>query len=427
MVLKNESGTVKFGLFSIFLLIAMFGVWMGLAPLNSAAVAVGKVSVIDNKKNIQHLEGGVIDKIFVKDGDTVKINDPLIQIKNVKLDSEIEINKNELLQNSVLNSRLEAQRDGLKEIIFQDNISKFENFEKAKESQISIFNQQRDLLNNEKEILNQRIGQLENQVKGIEAILVAKKKRIVSLDEEIKEWDRLFKEQLSDKIRLRDLNREKTLVEGDIAAANADISRIKVQITETKAQIILKERSFKDEVLKKLEETKSRLVDLEQKNKALQDQSSRTIVKSPVDGNVVEMAFYTVGGVVRPGENIMSIVPNDTDYIVDGKLNITDIDTVYVGLLADLRFSAFNSSQSRVVEGEIIYVSADSLIDNAGHPFYELKVKITENGLEDLKKNDFFLLPGMPVEVMVKTGERTVLSYFLKPFTDMFKRAFNED
>lgn len=427
MVLKNESGTVKFGLFSIFLLIAMFGVWMGLAPLNSAAVAVGKVSVIDNKKNIQHLEGGVIDKIFVKDGDIVKKNDPLIQIKNAKLDSEIEINKNELLQSSVLNSRLEAQRDDLKEIIFQDNISKFENFEKAKASQISIFNQQRDLLNNEKEILNQRIRQLENQIKGIEAILVAKNKRIISLNEEIKEWDRLFKEQLSDKIRLRDLNREKTLVEGDMAAANADISRIKVQITETKAQMILKERSFKDEVLKRLEETKARLVDLEQKNKVLQDQLNRTIVKSPVDGSVVEMAFYTVGGVVRPGENIMSIVPNDADYIVEGKLNITDIDTVYVGLLADLRFSAFNSSQSRVVEGEIIYVSADSLIDNAGHPFYELKVKITENGLEELKKNDFFLLPGMPVEVMIKTGERTVLSYFLKPFTDMFKRAFNED
>lgn len=427
MVLKNESETIKFGLFSIFLLIAMFGVWMGLAPLNSAAVAVGKVSVIDNKKNIQHLEGGVIDKIFVKDGDIVKKNDPLIQIKNAKLDSEIEINKNELLQSSVLNSRLEAQRDDLKEIIFQDNISKFENFEKAKASQISIFNQQRDLLNNEKEILNQRIRQLENQIKGIEAILVAKNKRIISLNEEIKEWDRLFKEQLSDKIRLRDLNREKTLVEGDMAAANADISRIKVQITETKAQMILKERSFKDEVLKRLEETKARLVDLEQKNKVLQDQLNRTIVKSPVDGSVVEMAFYTVGGVVRPGENIMSIVPNDADYIVEGKLNITDIDTVYVGLLADLRFSAFNSSQSRVVEGEIIYVSADSLIDNAGHPFYELKVKITENGLEELKKNDFFLLPGMPVEVMIKTGERTVLSYFLKPFTDMFKRAFNED
>ncbi|QKG30301.1 HlyD family type I secretion periplasmic adaptor subunit [Campylobacter sp. RM16187] len=427
MVLKNESETIKFGLFSIFLLVIMFGVWMGLAPLNSAAVAVGKVSVIDNKKNIQHLEGGVIDKIFVKDGDIVKKNDPLIQIKNAKLDSEIEINKNELLQSSVLNSRLEAQRDDLKEIIFQDNISKFENFEKAKASQISIFNQQRDLLNNEKEILNQRIRQLENQIKGIEAILVAKNKRIISLNEEIKEWDRLFKEQLSDKIRLRDLNREKTLVEGDMAAANADISRIKVQITETKAQMILKERSFKDEVLKRLEETKARLVDLEQKNKVLQDQLNRTIVKSPVDGSVVEMAFYTVGGVVRPGENIMSIVPNDADYIVEGKLNITDIDTVYVGLLADLRFSAFNSSQSRVVEGEIIYVSADSLIDNAGHPFYELKVKITENGLEELKKNDFFLLPGMPVEVMIKTGERTVLSYFLKPFTDMFKRAFNED
>ena len=427
MILKNEKGTVNFGLFVIFLLVGVFGIWLGMAPLNSAAVAVGKINVVSNKKIIQHLEGGVVDKIFVKDGDVVKAGDPLVEIKNAALQSEIGIVRADYLRTSAIVSRLEAQKDDASEIKFSDDIKQISGYEEVANGQISIFNEQKKLLDNEKTILKQRIKQLENQIQGAKAIMSAKKDRIASLNEEIREWERLFKEQLADKVRLRDLNREKTAVEGELAAGTAEIARLGVQINETQGQIALRDRSFKEDILKKLEDAKIRLVDLEQRYNALKDQSERTIVKSPVEGSVVELAFHTIGGVIRPGERIMSIVPDDNDYVVEAKLNVVDIDTVHVGQLADIRFSAFQHKPSFVMEGKITYVSADSVQDNAGHSYYDIKAELTPEGMKEFDRNEFFIVPGMPVEVMIKTGDRTMLEYILKPFIDMFKRAFNED
>ncbi|MFC2428931.1 MAG: HlyD family type I secretion periplasmic adaptor subunit [Campylobacter sp.] len=427
MILKSEKGTVNFGIFVIFMLVGVFGIWLGMAPLNSAAVAVGKINVVSNKKIIQHLEGGVVDKIFVKDGDVVKAGDPLVEIKNAALQSEIGIVRADYLRTSAIVSRLEAQKDDANEIKFSDDIKQISGYEEVANGQISIFNEQKKLLDNEKTILKQRIKQLENQIQGAKAIMSAKKDRIASLNEEIREWERLFKEQLADKVRLRDLNREKTAVEGELAAGAAEIARLGVQINETQGQIALRDRSFKEDILKKLEDAKIRLVDLEQRYSALKDQSERTIVKSPVEGSVVELAFHTIGGVIRPGERIMSIVPDDTDYVVEAKLNVVDIDTVHVGQLADIRFSAFQHKPSFVMEGKITYVSADSVQDNAGHSYYDIKAELTPEGMKEFDRNEFFIVPGMPVEVMIKTGDRTMLEYILKPFIDMFKRAFNED
>lgn len=427
MILKSEKGTVNFGIFVIFMLVGVFGIWLGMAPLNSAAVAVGKINVVSNKKIIQHLEGGVVDKIFVKDGDVVKAGDPLVEIKNAALQSEIGIVRADYLRTSAIVSRLEAQKDDASEIKFSDDIKQISGYEEVANGQISIFNEQNKLLDNEKTILKQRIKQLENQIQGAKAIMSAKKDRIASLNEEIREWERLFKEQLADKVRLRDLNREKTAVEGELAAGTAEIARLGVQINETQGQIALRDRSFKEDILKKLEDAKIRLVDLEQRYNALKDQSERTIVKSPVEGSVVELAFHTIGGVIRPGERIMSIVPDDTDYVVEAKLNVVDIDTVHVGQLADIRFSAFQHKPSFVMEGKVTYVSADSVQDNAGHSYYDIKAELTPEGMKEFDRNEFFIVPGMPVEVMIKTGNRTMLEYVLKPFIDMFKRAFNED
>ena len=305
-----------------------------------------------------------------------------MEIKNAALQSEIGIVRADYLRTSAIASRLEAQKDDASEIKFSDDIKQIDGYEEVANGQISIFNEQKKLLDNEKTILKQRIKQLENQIQGAKAIMSAKKDRIASLNEEIREWERLFKEQLADKVRLRDLNREKTAVEGELAAGTAEIARLGVQINET---------------------------------------------QGPVEGSVVELAFHTIGGVIRPGERIMSIVPDDTDYVVEAKLNVVDIDTVHVGQLADIRFSAFQHKPSFVMEGKVTYVSADSVQDNAGHSYYDIKAELTPEGMKAFDRNEFFIVPGMPVEVMIKTGDRTMLEYILKPFIDMFKRAFNED
>ena len=191
--------------------------------------------------------------------------------------------------------------------------------------------------------------------------------------------------------------------------------------------MILRESAFKEDVLKQLESVTKSINTLRSKYIALNDQLARTEVRAPVSGTIVGMTAHTVGGVIRPGDPIMYIVPDSTEYIVEARMNLTDIDKVTIGLLSDVRFSAFELQQAHVVEGEVVYISADSLQDGNGHQFYEIKVKLTEKGVKELENNKFFLLPGMPAEVMVQTSNRTVLSYILNPFTNMFKRAFNED
>ena len=204
MILSDEKGTIRFGLLTIFILVGVFGGWAAFAPLKSGAVAVGKVSVINDKKVVQHLEGGVVDEIYVKDGYKVKEGDILLKMRNSKLQAELNASQTDYLQNSVLEARLIAQRDNEEQIKFSDELKKLKGFKRASEAQISIFNEQRKILSDEKEILNQRISQLYKQIDGLNAIISSRKLRVESLDEETKEWDRLYKEQLSDKIRLRD-------------------------------------------------------------------------------------------------------------------------------------------------------------------------------------------------------------------------------
>ena len=424
---EKEDKIVKFGLIVVGIFVGVFIIWMGLAPLDSAAVAPGQVVVANNKKQIQHLEGGVVNKIYVKDGSQVKAGDVLVEIKNAQVDSSIDILKKEFLQASVLVSRLEAQRDNKNEIIWDEAVVNEPDFKAAAAGQQSIFDEQNKLLKDEIFILNQRIDQLKKQITGTQAIVSSRQKRVGSLNEETREWQRLYKEQLTDKIRLRDIERERVDATGQIASGNADIARLEVQITETKQQILLRERTFKEDVLKQYEDAKLKLNDASARLRAYYDQQNRAAIKSPVDGTVVELITHTIGGVVKPGETIMSIVPSNAEYIVEAQLPTIHIDKVFVGLPADVRFSAFNTQTAEVIEGKVSYVSADSLTDQHGNPFYQIKAELTEEGVKAVEKNGFFLQPGMPAEVIVKTGRRTLLSYFLKPFDNMLKKAFNED
>ena len=366
---EKEDKIVKFGLIVVGIFVGVFIVWMGLAPLDSEAVAPGQVVVANNKKQSQHLEGGVVDKIYVKDGSQVKAGDVLMEIKNAQVDSSIDILKKEHLQASVLVSRLEAQRDNKNEIIWDEAVVNEPDFKAAAAGQQSIFDEQNKLLKDEIFILNQRIDQLKKQITGTQAIVSSRQKRVGSLNEETREWQRLYKEQLTDKIRLRDIERERVDATGQIASGNADIARLEVQITETKQQILLRERTFKEDVLKQYEDAKLKLNDASARLRAYYDQQNRAAIKSPVDGTVVELITHTIGGVVKPGETIMSIVPSNAEYIVEAQLPTIHIDKVFVGLPTDVRFSAFNTQTAEVIEGKVSYVSADSLTDQHGNPF----------------------------------------------------------
>jgi epimerase transport system membrane fusion protein len=320
----DTSGIISFGLGVIFIVFGILGGWMALAPLAESSVAVGKVSADLSKKTIQHLEGGIVEKIYVKDGDNVKKGQVLLKLKDIHI-------KGQLLQ-------------------------------------------------------------IQKQIDGLESLNSSKQKRLASLNEELKELDELYKQKLIDKLRIRDLYREISMVEGDIAKTYSDIAKLQEQA------IIIK------------------------------DVLSRTKITAPISGKVVAMDLHTEGGVLAPGKPVLEIVPSNTKLLVVAQVIPTDIDKVKIGLLANITFSAFDLNQVNEIKGKVVMVSADSYVDQATNmPYYEAKIEVTKEGMNTLKQHGYVLVPGMPAQVMIQIGDRTALSYLVKPFTQMLNRSFNEE
>jgi len=420
----NDSKVIGFGFGIVFLLFAIFGGWMAFAPLAESSVAIGKVSADLDKKTIQHLEGGVIENIYVKDGDEVKKGDILLKIKEINIKSQLDIFKTQYDDASALYARLVAQRDGQSSVVYPDELKN----EGIKKEQNSIFFETKKSIEDEKIISQNRVVQLENQISGLKSLMEAKKSRMKSISEEILEWEELYKQRLVDKLKIRDLGREKNMIEGDISQTDSEIAKLYEAINETKNQQLLREKEFAKVTLNELVKAKSILFDLQSKIVSVEDTLKRTSVVSPIDGTVVGLSLHTVGGVVAPGRDILQIIPQKSKLIVVAQVQTADIDKVKVGLMSDIRFSAFNTRDTHVIEGKVVHVSADSFKDEkSGLPYYEAKIEVTKNGEQQIAEYGFELVSGMPAEVMIKMSERTMLSYLIKPLTDMVSRGFNEE
>ena len=408
----------------MFVVFVLIGGWMGFAPLASSSVAVGKVSADSDKKTIQHLEGGKVTAIYVKDGDKVKKGQVLLKLRDVQIKAQLDILNAQYQDAIALYARLEAQRDAKDIISFSSELTD----ENARKDQENIFVTTAKTIRDEKTISQNRIFQLKNQINGLKSLKMSKKQRLESITEEKLEWEDLFKQRLVDKQRIRELKRENLTIMGDLANTESEIAKLKEQISETKNQQLLREKEFKKDVLQRYVEAKSIISDLKSKIIANQDTLDRTSIVSPIDGTVVGFSMHTVGGVVSPGKVILEIVPNNSKLLVIAQVQTTDIDKVRVGLVADIIFSAFNLKKVHVIQGKVIHVSADSFVDEvSGIPYYEAKIEVIPEGVKVLNENKFVLVSGMPAQLMIQLGDRTALSYLVKPFTEMLSRSLNEE
>lgn len=420
----DDSKVIGFGLSIIFIVFVVIGGWMAFAPLASSSVAIGKVSADTDKKTVQHLEGGKVTAIYVKDGDKVKKGQLLLKLRDVQIKAQLDILKAQYQDSIALFARLQAQRDGDKSITFPVELTDLN----AIKDQKSIFETTVRTLKDEKIITANRIEQLKNQISGLESLIDSKKKRLASITEEKLEWEELYAQRLVDKQRIRELKRENNSIEGDLAQTGSEISKLHEQISETQTQQLLREKELQKETLQRYVETKSLISDLTSKIIANQDTLDRTNIVAPIDGTVVGLSLHTVGGIINPSNPVLEIIPHNTTLLVIAQVQTTDIDKVKNGLLADIMFSAFNLKQVHVIQGKVIHVSADSFIDEvSGMPYYEAKIEVNEKGIETLKENNFVLVSGMPAQVMINLGDRTALSYLVKPFTEMLGRGFNEE
>ncbi|MDB4004080.1 HlyD family type I secretion periplasmic adaptor subunit [Gammaproteobacteria bacterium] len=414
----------RVGLTVFILVFVVFGGWAAIAPLDGAAHAPGQVTVKTYKKAVQHLEGGLVGSILAQNGDVVEAGEALLEMDNTQPLAQLEIANSQLVALQAREARLLAERDELTAIAYPASLSGANATEEVA-SQTSIFGARKASREGSIEVLQQRIGQLESKLVGLAALKDSKIALAASFADELEDTRALLDEGFSDKARLRSVERNLASYQGEAADLSATIASTEVQIGETRLQILQLNREFQNEVVNELGEVQTRLKDAQERSTALQDIVSRTTVRAPVAGVINGMQVHTEGGVIGPGTVIAEIVPLTEELILEVQVSPLDIDRVYEGQEAMIRFSSFGN-RTPTIFGSLLSLSADAIQDpNTGMTYYLARVEVSPEGMADL--GDLELLPGMPAEVFISTGSRTLLQYLFKPFSNAMARSFIED
>jgi len=423
----SDSRARFIGYLIVFVTFGIFGTWAAFAPLESAAMAPGVVTVQTYRKTVQHLEGGIVKELHARDGEVVSAGDPLIVLDDTQVRAEYGITRSQLIATQAMEARLRAERDNLEAIDFSGMLEKAsDRAVEAREGETQVFNARRGSRLGEVAVLEKRIGQLNEQISGLRSMIRTKASLESSYKGEIAELSDLLKEGFVDKQRLLDQERKLDMLRSEIADHESAITKTRLQISETELQILQLNKDFSADVVAQLAEVQTKVFDLQERMAALEDRLTRIVIRAPEDGMIIGMTVHTVGGVINPGTPLLDIVPAQSDLIVEAQVSPVDIDRVRVGKLADIRFSAFKSSTTPVMKGVVRHVSADRLINkDTGMPYYLARVALTDEGRQAL--GSLQLQPGMPAEVLINTGSRTMLQYLVQPATDAFAKSMIED
>jgi len=423
----NDRGIRNIGAAIVFASFGVFGVWAFFAPMDSSALAPGVVVVKSYKKTVQHLDGGIVAKILVKDGDLVKEGQPLLMLDDTQIKAQLEIARAQNITLAAQVARLRTERDQLKRIDYPallDDASDPRTTE-AKSAENNVFKSRISSHDGQIAVLNQRISQISSKINGLQGQVDSKKQLIVSYAEEIRDLKELLAEGFTDKQRLREIERNHALQSGEMAQLNAEIATNQMLISETRLQILQVQKQFQEEVTGKLSEAQAQLNDAAERLAANQDRLNRIVIKAPASGMVLGLAVHNENSVISPGRPILDIVPQGAELIIEAQVSPMDIDRVTVGLQAEVRFSAFKQSKTPKMTGKVIHLSADRLTDEKGNSYYQARVELNPESRKEL--GDLQLLPGMPAEVLINTGERTLFEYLAQPATNFFARSFIED
>ncbi|GAB3269718.1 HlyD family type I secretion periplasmic adaptor subunit [Parahaliea aestuarii] len=418
----------RIGAVILFLVFVVFGGWAAFAPLDSAALAPGVVTVKNYRKTLQHLEGGIVDDILVREGDAVKAGDALIVLDATQYRAESEVLRGQYIALRALESRLLAERDGLAEVVYAPDFLALEDprVAAAMASQDEIFNARMSANAGERQVLEQRVEQLQSQIAGVEAVRDSNARLLASYESEMKDLQSLQERGFTGKQRLTEVQRAYASLVGENAEALSEIAANRIRIGETQLQIIQLERYQRSEVVDELEGIQSKLFDVNERLRAVEDKVARAVIRAPVSGVVLGMTVHTVGGVVRPGTPLMDIVPEQQQLMVDAQISPMDIDRVQTGVRARIRFSAFKSATTPIAEGNVVSISADRLVNtSSGEPYYLAQVEVDPDSMARMA--GLRLVPGMPAEVLINTGSRTLLQYLMQPASNVMARSFIED
>lgn len=406
-----------------------FMAWALFAPLDKGVPLSGTVTVASARKAVQHLQGGTVQEILVKEGDSVKEGQVLVRMNDVQTKSNAEITRAQFFSLRATEARLIAERDGKSGIVFPPELEK----EKADERlannmalQKQLFSSRQTALKSELAVIEQNISGLKNHIQGLELARESKKSQLKLLKEQLVGMRDLSAEGFVARNRLLELERTAEQLSGAMAEDLGNIGRAKSQLAELSLRVNQRQQEYQKEVRTQLTDIQREAEALESRLKAQDFELANVEVRSPASGTVMGMNVFTKGGVIPPGFRMMDVVPKDDALVIEGQIPVHLIDKVHPDLEVELVFSAFNQNTTPHVPGKVTHVSADRLVDEkTGMPYYKLKAVVTPDGMKKLR--ELKVLAGMPVEIFVKTGERTMMNYLLKPIIDRAHTSMSEE
>jgi HlyD family secretion protein len=416
------------GLVIVLVMVGGVGGWAGTMTLSGALIAQGSVVVDSNVKKVQHPTGGIVGELNVRDGDHVKQGDILVRLDDTVTRANLAIVTKGLDELYARKARLESERDGRDSVKFPAEL-----LARAEEPEIAsildgerkLFDLRRNARVGQKEQLRQRVDQLKEEIGGLKAQRVSKEKETKLIDREKDGVYDLWKQKLVPLTKLTELERSAVRLEGEAGQLVAQTAQASGKISETELQIIQIDRDLSSEVAKETREIDGKIGEFVERKVTAEDQLKRVDLRAPQNGMVFQSNVHTVGGVITAGDVIMLVVPDSDNLTVEAKVNPQDIDQVHSGQTALLRMSAFNQRTTPEILGTVTRVSADTTTDQrTGQTYYTLRIAMPAE--EVAKLGDVKIVPGMPVEAFVQTGDRTMISYLVKPLHDQLMRMFRE-
>lgn len=417
------------GFISLAILVLGVGLWSVTANIAGAIVSSGQIEVEGNRQVVQHPEGGVVGEILVDDGDLVQAGNVLIRFDDTLQRSDLKIIEGQLYDMIARRGRLAAERDGLSEIVFDEEL--LEAADGSEEiaglitGQANLFAARRHTMDEEIAQLRERQTQIRLQIEGTEATLKAVTTQLELMSQELLDQQSLLEQGLTQAGKVLALQREQAGMQGNIGELTAAIAESRGRIAEIEIEVLKQGSAQREEASTTLRDMQFRENELRERSVSLHETLDRMDVRAPVAGIVYGLQVHALRSVVRAAEPVMYIVPQDTPWVISARIEVIHIDSVQIGQAATLNFAAFDSRTTPLLFGAVTKVSADIFTDeNTGQTFYQAEIIPNDGEMEKLEGLE--VLPGMPVEAFIQTGERTALSYLIRPFTDYFNRAFRE-
>ena len=425
------SRPMMIGLLALGILVGGFGGWATLTEISGAIVASGQIEVDQNRQVVQHPDGGVVKDIYVEEGDAVSVGDVLISLDPSIEESELSIIQGQVFELMARRGRLTAERDGIGAITFDPRL-----IERAKtdagiaelmQGQENLF--QARVASNAKQIeqLTKRKSQIANQIDGIVAQRAAVATQLDLIEQELADQQKLLDRGLAQASRVLALQRSQAELSGDVGDLIAKQAESEGRITDLDIQIEGLETTRREDAISRLRDQQYRTLELEERAGALIEKLMRMDIRAPVSGIVYGLSVFTPRSAIRPADPVMFLIPQDRPLVITVQVPPIDIDQVYVGQNAVLRFSALDQRTTPELFGKVTKVSPDAFQDDASRmSYYRAEILLNEGETDRLPAN-VTLIPGMPVEAFIRTQDRTPLAYLIKPLADYFAKAFREN